>query len=364
MSEKISQMTSGNPAQSSDQIPIARPGSPGSVLQVTAGSIVAALQAITSVFGRTGVIVPQSGDYSVAQVTGAAPLASPALTGNPTAPTQTPGDNSTKLATTAFVAAVAAVANAISLQGLSVSSVTPLPGDTLRYNEWGDNKWDVCLGSPFTRGWYSDLFNAQINAFNAGTNPVIGTGSALQRISATATEPASQKNLTSAVASTSVTCYIAWQSAGINPFSWGTIKRMSMRMMLLHTANVRYFWGWFANAATPAISTGTDTPAIHYAAFRYSATTDTTIKAICGTDATHLTIVDTGVAVDTANSHVFDIAFDGVNVNFFIDGVLKAQISTNLPSASDLVQPSLMCDNKNTANAVGWQFAWMVVTPK
>jgi hypothetical protein len=34
-----------------------------------------------------------------------APLASPALTGSPTAPTQTAGDNSTKLATTAFVLA-------------------------------------------------------------------------------------------------------------------------------------------------------------------------------------------------------------------------------------------------------------------
>lgn len=32
-----------------------------------------------------------------------APIASPALTGNPTAPTQTPGNNSTRLATTAFV---------------------------------------------------------------------------------------------------------------------------------------------------------------------------------------------------------------------------------------------------------------------
>lgn len=37
-----------------------------------------------------------------------APLASPALTGSPTAPTQTAGDSSTKLATTAFVAGVGA----------------------------------------------------------------------------------------------------------------------------------------------------------------------------------------------------------------------------------------------------------------
>lgn len=35
--------------------------------------------------------------------TGKAPLASPAFTGNPTAPTQSPSDNSTKLATTAYV---------------------------------------------------------------------------------------------------------------------------------------------------------------------------------------------------------------------------------------------------------------------
>lgn len=34
-----------------------------------------------------------------------ADLASPALTGNPTAPTQAPGDDSTRIATTAFVEA-------------------------------------------------------------------------------------------------------------------------------------------------------------------------------------------------------------------------------------------------------------------
>ena len=44
-------------------------------------------------------------DAATARATlGAAPLASPALTGTPTAPTQTAGDDSTKVATTAFVA--------------------------------------------------------------------------------------------------------------------------------------------------------------------------------------------------------------------------------------------------------------------
>jgi hypothetical protein len=61
--------------------------------------------AVTSVFGRTGVIAAQAGDYSVSQVTGAAGLASPAFTGTPTGPTAAVGTNTTQLATTAFVLA-------------------------------------------------------------------------------------------------------------------------------------------------------------------------------------------------------------------------------------------------------------------
>lgn len=60
---------------------------------------------VASVFGRTGIVVAVSGDYTVAQVTGAAPLASPALTGTPTVPTAAPGTNTTQVASTAFVVA-------------------------------------------------------------------------------------------------------------------------------------------------------------------------------------------------------------------------------------------------------------------
>lgn len=59
--------------------------------------------AVSSVFTRTGAVVATSGDYAVAQVTGAAPLASPALTGTPTAPTAAAATNTTQIATTAFV---------------------------------------------------------------------------------------------------------------------------------------------------------------------------------------------------------------------------------------------------------------------
>ena len=59
-----------------------------------------------------------------------APLASPALTGTPTAPTPAAGDNSTKIATTAFVQAAFQTNDAMTFQGTIGSSgatVTELP---------------------------------------------------------------------------------------------------------------------------------------------------------------------------------------------------------------------------------------------
>lgn len=58
--------------------------------------------AVSSVFGRTGAVAATAGDYSVGQVTGAAPLASPTFTGTPVAPTAAALTNSTQVATTAY----------------------------------------------------------------------------------------------------------------------------------------------------------------------------------------------------------------------------------------------------------------------
>jgi hypothetical protein len=66
-----------------------------------------------------------------------APLASPALTGNPTAPTQAPGDDSDKLATTAY--ADAAVAAGGGGGGGGGSGVTPLSWTPLSLGTgWAD----------------------------------------------------------------------------------------------------------------------------------------------------------------------------------------------------------------------------------
>jgi len=73
----------------------------------------------TGVTGKPSSFIPGAHTHATSEVTGLdtalaakAPLASPALTGTPTAPTATEGNSSTQIATTAFVAAaVAAVIN-------------------------------------------------------------------------------------------------------------------------------------------------------------------------------------------------------------------------------------------------------------
>src|SRR5271157_474137 len=64
---------------------------------------------VASFDGRTGAVVPTTGDYTVAKVTGAAPLASPTFSGVPAAPTAAALTSTTQLATTAFVTSAVAV---------------------------------------------------------------------------------------------------------------------------------------------------------------------------------------------------------------------------------------------------------------
>ena len=89
-----------------------------------------------------------SGGFSSAvSGTDYAPVASPALTGSPTAPTQTTGDSSTKIATDAFVAT--AVGNSAAYFG------APTPA-SCGYAGWLCDPMGGCyLGAPTSSSWTS-----------------------------------------------------------------------------------------------------------------------------------------------------------------------------------------------------------------
>lgn len=84
-----------------------------------------------------------------------APLASPALTGTPTAPTATPRDNSTQISTTAFVQQEL---NYFLPAGL----VSPFAGST------APDGWLLCAGQNVSRTTYASLFAAIGTTYGAG----------------------------------------------------------------------------------------------------------------------------------------------------------------------------------------------------
>lgn len=81
---------------------------------------------VTSVFSRTGAVTANSGDYTVGQVTGAAPILNPTFLGTPAAPTASPGTSTTQLATTAFVQAAVGASTAILAQSTTTCSGCPI----------------------------------------------------------------------------------------------------------------------------------------------------------------------------------------------------------------------------------------------
>lgn len=69
------------------------------------------------------------GGASTSDLAAKAPLASPALTGNPTAPTPTAGDNDTSVATTAFVQA--AISTAPTINNVTLTGTVTIPDNAL-----------------------------------------------------------------------------------------------------------------------------------------------------------------------------------------------------------------------------------------
>lgn len=79
---------------------------------------------VSSVFGRTNAVTAAPGDYTVSQVTGAAPLASPFFSGVPSSITPPLGTNSQQLATMQALQQALAALPASSLQVGTVITFT------------------------------------------------------------------------------------------------------------------------------------------------------------------------------------------------------------------------------------------------
>lgn len=107
-----------------------------------------------------------------------APLASPALTGNPTAPTQAAGNDSTRLANTAFVqAALDALFGSASIQN---NGSIEINGLIIKwgYQASGGTTTSVTFATPFPSTVYTVLTTVRFDGDSNGTDSSAGVRAA------------------------------------------------------------------------------------------------------------------------------------------------------------------------------------------
>lgn len=272
----------------------------------------------------------------------------------------------------------------VTLGGVSggVTSASPQYGDAPRYNVNGDSAWDpVNMAQPLTYIYPTWGQTAvAIGPMAQGSTAITqlgGTGN----INPTATVGVGVAYASSSSASTSTVIGMKLGENGNNSTS-GMLNfyRFTMKFQLGGITNARYWLGlacWNASSSLGNNTAGilgttayaTDTPNKTTLAFRYSSGTDTHWQAVADVAGGSQTTVDTGIVPD-ANIHLFEMTVNsaGTAVNYFIDTVLVATITTNLPipaqgkdSWGDVFWTG---DNKNTANSVAANFYLMQISHK
>ena len=220
-----------------------------------------------------------------------------------------------------------------------------------------------------TKFWYTDANASSVTSVVAASQGCGGTQA--QGPAPSATEVAGRLFTATAVANTQVLANCQ-MGLGANPgqgqISIGIAQRGTARLMTQVVIGLRYWVGW-ADTSTGNIGGAfftTDNPGLNLCAFRHSDTTDANWKAYCGTDATHFTVVDTGIATSTTASYLFEIGFKPLGApteaDFFLNGSQVATITTNLPASASQTEGWIWTvDNKNTATAMQLMYDWSQV---
>ncbi len=153
------------------------------------------------------------------------------------------------------------------------------------------------------------------------------------------------------VTSTNPGCCGLYNCPQYGGFTVGIRASTMQRIMASSGTTVRYWIGAIDSSIGAPIGAEdlqTDAPAVAFIGFRYSTSAgDTNWQAVC-TTGSHQTTVDTGIAIDTAAGHVFEMQGSSGSVVFLIDSTIVATIATDV--STDVLRP--INDVENLASAV------------
>jgi hypothetical protein len=257
-------------------------------------------------------------------------------------------------------------------------------GDILRYNVNGDNTWDTVNGVMEVNGVYQTAQGGPAGFGSVCTGNIgFATGTGSSQVFPTATRRAGITYFITPGASTSTVVGMDCGQNGSNSIfpilAW---YRFSALFSISSITNTRYWIGlatWNSGSSLGTNSSNilntakfaTDTPNSNTIAFRYSATTDTTYKAVSCVAAGSCTVVDTAVTADT-NPHLFEMTGNttGTAICYFIDHLIVTSpcITTNIPpalaSSDGLADIFWTGDNKNTVTTPSATFYMMQLSLK
>lgn len=178
----------------------------------------------------------------------------------------------------------------------------------------------------YTRRWGMHAINEPFNAYYSTNMPVVAAAGGA------GTNKADAQGLFIGA----VTGATSGNAAGYNHFPlWTAFYRQWDTDFVIRwrTGDDLTSQRHWVGAASTSLD-GSDDPAAHLAAFRYSTAASDTNWQACVKDGTTLQVADTGVAVATDTAHTFLIKMRSASVEFWIDGTLVHTHTANLPSAT------------------------------
>jgi hypothetical protein len=245
-------------------------------------------------------------------------------------------------------------------------------GSGITVTQDGAGNVTVTNTSPAVPQKYWQTFGYKIFVENtSGTINAIGTVitgeadvSASNYVGPTTTDPAYKTQETGAAGTTFSTILTEGTAALSAAVKTGVpssnIVLFSTCVKLNTITNMRYYTGFSLPIGVSLQSAYvTDTPNTGYIMFRYSSTADgTTWHGVVGTDNSHQTSVNTGVAVNTSAPQDLVFTYNGTTLSFSVDGSTPVTITTNIPAGPLRLTSSIDNHNIATSCIASWSY-WL-----